>query len=632
MVKARLATGLLASYLLACGVAPAWAAPTVAQMLGLRPKQQGVVYSTPTAQEEAQCKVEAAKWGNSGSGWMLKDSQGRPLRRFYNTRYTDPKDGTRMDVWSYYKDGVEVYREWASKNGDAPDQFRWLNAGGMKWGVDHNKDGKIDSWKMISAEEVSQELLQAVAARDYARLEALLISEAEIKMLDLPAAEAKRIRETRAQTATKFQAVCAKLTSIDAKTHWMHLETAAPQCLLGEQSGSSRDLIRHANATILYETNGKNDWLQTGEMIQVGYAWRLVDAPTPGAPVEVAGDSAPAQGATPVEDKEMQALLDQLKQLDDGSGAKASNGPDALRYNLARADLLEKVVGKAKADQRDPWVRQVADCLSTAAQNSPAGDKTAYTRLMKLEQEAAAAGPGSALAGYVVFREISADYATRISDPKAKFEEVQGWWIKKLTDFVQSYGKSEDAADALGQLGMVSELMGEETKAKNWYQMLARDFADKPAAQKAKGAIRRLECEGKPFELSAPLLETGANFDISQSKGKMVAVYYWASWNGQCVGDFAKLKLILDTYAKEGLELVCVSLDANKEDALSFLKRAAVPGTQLFKDGGMDGPMAAQYGIWVLPNLFLLDKEGKVASRTVQVATLEEELKKQLKK
>src|SRR5262249_47181010 len=194
MVKARLATGLMASYLLACGAAPAWAAPTVAQMLGLRPKQQGVVYSTPTAQEEAQCKVEAAKWGNSGSGWMLKDSQGRPLRRFYNTRYTDPKDGTRMDVWSYYKDGVEVYREWASKNGDAPDQFRWLNAGGMKWGVDHNKDGKIDSWKMISAEEVSQELLQAVAARDYARLEALLISEAEIKMLDLPAAEAKRIR------------------------------------------------------------------------------------------------------------------------------------------------------------------------------------------------------------------------------------------------------------------------------------------------------------------------------------------------------------------------------------------------------------------------------------------------------
>src|SRR5262249_58816211 len=119
------------------------------------------------------------------------------------------------------------------------------------------------------------------------------ISEAEIKMLDLPAAEAKRLRETRAQTATRFQAVCAKLTSLDAKTHWLHLETAAPQCVLGEQGGSSRDLIRHANGTILYEANGKNDWLQTGEMIQDGSAWRRVESPTPGAPRDAQRDAAP---------------------------------------------------------------------------------------------------------------------------------------------------------------------------------------------------------------------------------------------------------------------------------------------------------------------------------------------------
>jgi peroxiredoxin len=247
-----------------------------------------------------------------------------------------------------------------------------------------------------------------------------------------------------------------------------------------------------------------------------------------------------------------------------------------------------------------------------------------------MEEQLAATMPGSNLAGYVVFREISSDYSTRISDPKAKFEEVQQWWIKKLSDFVQAYGKSEDAADALGQLGMVSELMGKETEAKNWYLKLAKDFSDKPAAAKAQGAIRRLESEGKPFELSAPTMD-GGTFDISQMKGKTVAVYYWASWNGQCIGDFAKLKLLLDTYGKQGLELVCVSLDASKDDAATFVKRSQVPGTQLYKEGGMDSALAAQYGIWVLPNLFLVDKDGKVLSRTVQVGTLEEELKKRLK-
>jgi hypothetical protein len=630
MAMARWTTGLLAGWLVAWIVAPVGAAPTTAQMLGLKPKQQGVVYSTPTAAEEEQCKVEAASWGNSGSGWVLKDPQGRLLRRFYNTRYTKPNDGTHMDVWSYYKDGVEVYREWSSKNGDPADQFRWMNSGGMKWGVAYNKESKIDAWKMISPEEVSQELLQAVIMRDAARFEALLISEAEIKMLDLPAAEAKRIRDTRAGTVAKFQSVTAKVTGLDPKTHWLHLETSAPQCAVNESAGAARDLIRHANATILYESNGKNDWLQTGEMIQVGYTWRLVDAPTPGAPVDIEGGPAPTANATPVEDKEMQGLLDQLKQLDDGMGKTATGGPDAARYNIARADLLEKIVGKSKPDQKDPWVRQVADCLSTAAQNSPTGDKAAYTRLVKLGEQLAASMPGSNLAGYVVFREISADYAVRLSPKDVKYDEVQQWWIKKLSDFVQTYGKCEDAADALGQLGMVSELMGKETEAKNWYLKLAHDFSDKPAAAKAQGAIRRLDSEGKPFELSAPTLE-GGTFDIAQMKGKMLAVYYWASWNGQCIGDFAKLKLLLDTYGKQGLELVCISLDAVKEDAATFLKRAQVPGTQLYKDGGMDSPLAAQYGIWVLPNLFLVDKDGKVLSRTVQVGTLEEELKKRLK-
>ena len=38
-----------------------------------------------------------------------------------------------------------------------------------------------------------------------------------------------------------------------------------------------------------------------------------------------------------------------------------------------------------------------------------------------------------------------------------------------------------------------------------------------------------------------------------------------------------------------------------------------------------------QYGIMLLPQLFLVDKEGKVISRTIQqVSNLDEELKKRL--
>src|SRR5208282_5217118 len=99
MAKARVAAGLVAGWLLlACAAGPAWAAPTVAQMLTFHPKQESVPCYTPTADEIASCKVELAKGPNKkGSGWILRGPQGQILRRFF-----DSNDDNKIDVWSYY--------------------------------------------------------------------------------------------------------------------------------------------------------------------------------------------------------------------------------------------------------------------------------------------------------------------------------------------------------------------------------------------------------------------------------------------------------------------------------------------------------------------------------------------------
>src|SRR5262249_50677778 len=156
------------------------------------------------AEQQQSCKVQLIKTGK-GSGWLLSDAAG-PIRRFADT------DGdNKIDTWSYYKDGVEVYREIDTNHNGKPDQFRWLNGGGSKWGVEADEDGKIDSRKAISPEEVSQDLVQAAATRDYARLQALLLTEAEIKSLGLAPAEAQRLRASLAGARAKFDAVLAKL-------------------------------------------------------------------------------------------------------------------------------------------------------------------------------------------------------------------------------------------------------------------------------------------------------------------------------------------------------------------------------------------------------------------------------------
>jgi hypothetical protein len=480
---------------------------------------------------------------------------------------------------------------------------------------------------MISAEEASQEILQAVITKDFDRLKALWITDADLKMLDLPAPEITRIHDLQGKAQAKFQAAVAKL-NLGAQTRWERFEAASPQCLPADQSNMKRDLIKYLRSTILYENEGKHDWLQTGELIQVGLTWRLVDAPAPGMATE--GNEQPV-GI----DAALQPLLDELRKLDADASKidQATPGPNSalVRYNLQRATLLQKVLAKvAKPEDQDQWIRQIADSLGAAAQNSADGDRSAYDRLVKLEEQTVKSMPGSALAGYVTFRELSADYAVKLAKGGKDFAKVQEEWLSMLAKFVQTYPQAEDTPDALLQLGMVSEFMGKEIEAKKWYQQLTTNFADKkPMSEKAAGALRRLDLEGKPLELTGASAD-GKTFNIASLQGKVVVVYYWASWNQQSVGDFARLKVLLNKYSSRGVELVCVNLDNTPPEA-NNPDRAAMPGIQLFAPGGLDSPLAAQHGIMVLPNMFLVGKDGKVVSRTVQMAGLEDEISKLVK-
>jgi hypothetical protein len=620
----RAAQLLLLAGCLALGVAPAWGAPSPEKMLEFFPRQQGVNYSTPSSADLGKCKVELIK-GQKGSGWLLRDPNNQPLRLFFDTN-----GDNKLDVWSYYKDGVEVYREIDSKHDKddpKPDQYRWLNSGGMKWGIDEAKDGHIKAWKAISAEEASQEVLQALINKDFARFEALLITDAEIKALELPAEQAAKLREARKNAAAKFQDTVSKLTTLSPKANWIHLETQAPQCIPADQTGARYDLVKHASGTILYEIGGKNDWIQTGEMIHIGSAWRLTEAPVPGATV-LADASGP--GANSAKDPEVMKLIDKLTALDKDAPS-TNDGPALVAHHLKRADVLEELVAKVKPEERDPWIRQVGDSLSTAASKAGKGDKTAITRLLRLEQTLAEKMPGSNLAAYVTFREMQADYSLKIDDTP-NFNKVQGEWLERLTKFVQAYPQAEDTPDALLQLGMVSEFLSKDVEAKNWYAKLKKDFPDKPQAQKAAGAVRRLDLEGQSLKLAAPLLTNpAAAFDIDELKGKVIVVYYWASWNTQSAGDFNKLKALLDANKGAGVELVAVSLDGRPEEAKDYSTKNNPPGTHLYQAGGLEGKLATDYGIMVLPQVFLVGKDGKVVNRNVQINALDEEIKKLLK-
>jgi hypothetical protein len=626
MATARMGVKILSALMLMAGANAVQAGnPTPEDLLKIRPKLENIEISNPTETQIPNCKVEVIK-GEKGSGYLLRDPDGKPLRRFFDT------DGDRyIDVWSYFLDGQEIYREIDTNHNRKADQFRWMGPAGSKIGISTKEDGKVDTWEQISPEEVSQEIMQAIITRDLARVQALLINDADLRELQLPAAEVARIKERLAAVPEKFNNTTAALIGLTAKTQWMHVELAAPQCIPADAIGGGKDVYRHKSGTVLYQNNGKADFLQTGEMILVGRAWKLIDAPVPGhAPIEEKNSVGPGVNRDDVVQipEAVRPLLDKLREVDDSiKGQNLTDTASAAKYNLARAAVLEQIIAKTESPaQQENWIRQLADCLSAAAQNSPATDTSAYRRLVELRDRVAKAG-STKLAGYVTYREMSAEYTRKLQVEK-DMSKVQEAWRERLKTFVGDYPSADDAPDALLQLGMVSEFMGKEPEARNWYAKLAKEYTANVLSKKGQGCLDRLDLEGKVLELSGPKLGTQAAFDIGQLSGKVVIVYYWASWNGQCAGDFAKLKTLLTMNKSKGLDLVCVNLDNNQNDAIAFLQQNQIEAVNLFQAGALESPLAVKYGILVLPNMFLVGKDGKVVSRSVQMGSIEDEVKK----
>ncbi|MFM1903812.1 MAG: Thiol-disulfide oxidoreductase ResA, partial [Planctomycetota bacterium] len=58
----------------------------------------------------------------------------------------------------------------------------------------------------------------------------------------------------------------------------------------------------------------------------------------------------------------------------------------------------------------------------------------------------------------------------------------------------------------------------------------------------------------------------------------------------------------------------------------AFLAGKPLPWPQIFEEGGLDSPVAEQFGILALPTMMLLDAEGNVVDRNVSITELEKKL------
>ena len=617
------------------------------QAMGFKPKfASELTYEQPNAAVLKGCKLERTK---NPPGFVVYHETGRVLRKFIDTNKDE-----KLDQWSYYNEGLEVYRDVDSNFDENLDQYRWIGPAGTRWGVDRNQDGAIDYWKVISPEEVAYECFQAIKKRDQNRFNRLLLSEAELKSLGLNEAILKDVYKRWKTARSQFATMAGSQKTIGSRSKWVYAGNGQP-AMMSASDGNKKDLVIYDHASGFFENGSNTQQVALGSMIKVGEGWRMVELPEivdPKQPLDNGGAFFPREdwGRSKVTTGPLEIRLTELlNQLDKAEKSLVpAKGVAVERGERAKADVLIKLVGLYN-EMKDPvnaanWQENLADSVCSAYQKDRFTEGINYLNRYMLNNK------GASGLDYVKWRAIFAEYAwVDVNGTKAQKTAAREKLVGELEAFQETYATSKFTPDALVQLGVHYEVneADQPKKAMKWYNQCAQRFPSTGFGKRSAGALIRLDSFGKTFPFVGKIAAVGgqkpstSKFDIGQLKGKIVVLHFWETWccsdndikelarlQGKFSGDIAIVGCNIEGATNGGTDA-----DATREfSAFVNRNKKRMTWTQLHAPGGVDGsPLAQQFGIATEPTVVLVDRNGKLVETNISLfgGALEREIERE---
>jgi thiol-disulfide isomerase/thioredoxin len=104
----------------------------------------------------------------------------------------------------------------------------------------------------------------------------------------------------------------------------------------------------------------------------------------------------------------------------------------------------------------------------------------------------------------------------------------------------------------------------------------------------------------------------GKEVKLSDLKGKVVLVDFWASWCKPCKKELPELDKLAKAYKAAGADvvIVAINIDTKRENADKFLRTANVNGLTVLFDASSTS--AEQYEPPTMPTSYLVDRKGIV--------------------
>lgn len=113
-------------------------------------------------------------------------------------------------------------------------------------------------------------------------------------------------------------------------------------------------------------------------------------------------------------------------------------------------------------------------------------------------------------------------------------------------------------------------------------------------------------------EFSAPLITGNEQVRLSDYRGKVVFLDFWASWCPPCLVSLPAYDKMYRELDSAEFEIIAINVDEDTDDGIDFLEDHPVSYPIL---ADPDGEVGIPYGIRSLPVSYLIDREGRIVQR-----------------
>lgn len=115
---------------------------------------------------------------------------------------------------------------------------------------------------------------------------------------------------------------------------------------------------------------------------------------------------------------------------------------------------------------------------------------------------------------------------------------------------------------------------------------------------------------------------------LSDLRGKVVLIDFWASWCGPCRMENPNVVKLYNKYHAKGFEIYSVSMDKRREDWVQAIMRDNLVWPNHVSDlKGWTSSGGAAYGVSSIPHTVLIDRQGRIIAKNLRGEALSNKLK-----